>query len=106
MNDRNPHIIARNVILLYLSTSAPPVDPSSPSSMKAFKNHVADLWDLWFCLGLTAKLREKLNNLLDELIKCSHNYESWNKSKFGRLASMDKPTIAVVHSVSLFIVYT
>lgn len=105
MNDINPAILARDIVLISLALEAPLHSSSDLPSLSAFKSYAADLWSLWYSLGLTNKQHEWLILHLNNLLELSTTKEKWQESKFGQHISFyDDATRETIRKISLHVI--
>ena len=64
-----------------------------------FKEHVAEVWALWYSLGLTTLQRSKLAHILAKLISAASSDASWRSSEYSRHVQFrdDKTRDSVVY---------
>ena len=79
LNDRSAAVLARNVLLLYLTLKMP---SKKEDDELAVKEWLAALWAIWFCHELRPEHRSTLN---EALVSWSSSLDRWNHevSQFG-----------------------
>ena len=82
LNDRSAAVLARNLLLLYLTLKMP---SKKEDDELAVKEWLAALWAIWFCHELRPEHRSTLNEALRQLVSWSSSLDRWNReaSQFG-----------------------
>ena len=93
LNDISAAILARNILFLYLCTK-------KPNDKNDVIKWVASFWSIWFCHELLPQHKEVLMDALSQLLKWSHNIQSWSEiplQKFIHFANSE--SLAKVHRI-------
>lgn len=82
LQDENPKILARNVLLIYLLVNDNPDE----------KKYFSDLYFIWISINLVESIHKFLISTLDDLINCSESLKKWklnDKTKFLNISEKD-----------------
>ena len=75
LNDKSAAILARNLVLLYLTLKMP---ASERRDSVAVKGWLAAIWAIWFCQELRPKHKLALQRALRDLIHWSASFDQWS----------------------------
>ena len=85
LNDINPAVLARNIVLIYLCLQL-------PDGVEDRKKYLCAMWAVWYCHELYPPHQKVLNGSLKLFLKYSESLETWD--------SPENPLRSLVHFTS------